>query len=190
MKRELLHLNIAPSWDSICMLLKLDLCVVLQFSNLYEGAIDGSEKSAVPAKRIASIIDYLTYQIYTYIQRGLFERHKFIFALMLATRILSAMGKVSSSFRPDNCTGLSPNCFLADKTLRCYTCQLDLQVKPAEVDIFLKGGGALDINSVRKKPKVNGCYNHNAMTCNFYERNFKVQASILTSSKLTYSFAQ
>ena len=29
-----------------------------------------------------------------------------------------------------------------------------LQVKGAEVDIFLKGGGALDINSVRKKPKV------------------------------------
>ena len=29
-----------------------------------------------------------------------------------------------------------------------------VQVKPAEMDIFLKGGGALDINSVRKKPKV------------------------------------
>lgn len=29
-----------------------------------------------------------------------------------------------------------------------------LQVKPTEVDTFLKGGGALDINSVRKKPKV------------------------------------
>lgn len=29
-----------------------------------------------------------------------------------------------------------------------------VQIKPEEVDIFLKGGGALDINSVRKKPKV------------------------------------
>ena len=28
------------------------------------------------------------------------------------------------------------------------------QIKPEEVDIFLKGGGALDINSVKKKPKV------------------------------------
>jgi hypothetical protein len=27
-------------------------------------------------------------------------------------------------------------------------------VKGAEVDTFLKGGGALDINSVRRKPKV------------------------------------
>ena len=66
----------------------------VQFSNLYEGAIDSSEKSAIPAKRIASIIDHLTYQIYTYIQRGLFERHKLIFALMLSTRILNALGKV------------------------------------------------------------------------------------------------
>ena len=29
-----------------------------------------------------------------------------------------------------------------------------LQIKPEEVDIFLKGGGALDIGSVRKKPKA------------------------------------
>jgi hypothetical protein len=29
-----------------------------------------------------------------------------------------------------------------------------LQVKPEEVDVFLKGGGALDIASARKKPKV------------------------------------
>ena len=28
------------------------------------------------------------------------------------------------------------------------------QIKPEEVDIFLKGGGALNINSVKKKPKV------------------------------------
>ena len=29
-----------------------------------------------------------------------------------------------------------------------------LQVRAEDVDVFLKGGGALDINSVRKKPKV------------------------------------
>ena len=68
----------------------------LQFSKLYEGAIDGSEKSAMPAKRIANIIDYLTFHVYIYIQRGLFERHKLIFALMLTMRILIAAGKVQS----------------------------------------------------------------------------------------------
>ncbi len=73
----------------------------------------------MPSKRINNIIDYLTYEIYLYIQRGLFERHKLIFALMLTNKILVSAGKT----------------------------------KVTDVDIFLKGGGALDINSVRKKPK-------------------------------------
>lgn len=30
---------------------------------------------------------------------------------------------------------------------------LPRQVKPSDVDVLLKGGGALDITSVRKKPK-------------------------------------
>ncbi len=69
----------------------------------------------MPSKRIHNIIEYLTYEIYLYIQRGLFERHKIIFALMLTSKILVSAGKV----------------------------------KAGDVDIFLKGGGALDINSVR-----------------------------------------
>lgn len=94
-----------------------------QFNQLYELAIDNSEKATLPSKRINNIIDYMTYEIYLYIQRGLFERHKIIFALMLASKVLSSAGKV----------------------------------KAEEIDIFLKGGGALDINSVRKKPKVLRC---------------------------------
>ena len=31
---------------------------------------------------------------------------------------------------------------------------LAMQIKPEEIDILLKGAGALDISSVRKKPKV------------------------------------
>jgi dynein heavy chain len=48
------------------------------------------------------------------LQRGLFERHKLLFALMLTNKILVSAGKV----------------------------------KPQDVDILLKGGGALDITSV------------------------------------------
>ncbi len=59
-------------------------------------------------------------QIYLYIQRGLFERHKLLFALMLANKVLLSAGKV----------------------------------RAVDLDVFLKGGSALDINSVRKKPKV------------------------------------
>lgn len=47
-------------------------------------------------------------------QRGLFERHKLLFALMLTNKILVSAGKVKAS----------------------------------DVDVLLKGGGALDIASV------------------------------------------
>lgn len=48
------------------------------------------------------------------LQRGLFERHKILFALMLTNKILVSAGKVKGS----------------------------------DVDLLLKGGGALDITSV------------------------------------------
>ena len=90
-----------------------------QFDELYLQAIDQSEKAAMPSKRINNIIEYMTFMIYLYIQRGLFERHKIIFALMLTNKVNVSAGKIAAK----------------------------------DVDIFLKGGGALDINSVRKKPK-------------------------------------
>jgi dynein heavy chain len=65
-----------------------------QFNELYERAIDGAERAAAPAKRIANIIDHMTYEIFCYVSRGLFERHKLIFALMLANKVLVAAGKV------------------------------------------------------------------------------------------------
>ena len=90
-----------------------------QFNALYSLAIDDAEKAAMPAKRIKNIIEHMTYSIYLYIQRGLFERHKLTFALMLTNKILVSAKELS----------------------------LDL------VNVFLKGGGSLDIKSVKKKPK-------------------------------------
>ena len=58
-----------------------------QFSALYELAIDHSDKATLPSKRIHNIIEYMTYEIYLYIQRGLFERHKLLFALMMANKV-------------------------------------------------------------------------------------------------------
>lgn len=66
----------------------------LQFNRLYELAIDTSERAAVSSKRIHNIIEHMTYEIYLYIQRGLFERHKIIFALLLALSVLTSAGKV------------------------------------------------------------------------------------------------
>ena len=90
-----------------------------QFNELYELAIDNAEPAQMPAKRIVNIIDHMTYSVYLYIQRGLFERHKLTFALMMTNKILISAKQLS----PDN------------------------------VNVFLKGGGSLDIKSVRKKPK-------------------------------------
>jgi dynein heavy chain len=54
-----------------------------------------------------------------YIQRGLFERHKLIFALMLANKILVSAGKV----------------------------------KAADVDVFLKGGAAVDLKKTGQEDR-------------------------------------
>jgi hypothetical protein len=89
-----------------------------QFNALYGQSIDDAEKAAMPAKRIKNIMEHMTYTIYLYIQRGLFERHKLTFALMLTNKIQVSAKALS----------------------------LDL------VNVFLKGGGSLDIKSVKKKP--------------------------------------
>lgn len=43
-----------------------------QFNELYEKSIDASEKANMPSKRIANIIEHMTYEIYLYIQVRLF----------------------------------------------------------------------------------------------------------------------
>jgi dynein heavy chain len=41
-----------------------------QFNELYEKSIDASEKASMPSKRIANIIEHMTYDIYLYMQVG------------------------------------------------------------------------------------------------------------------------
>lgn len=69
-------------------------CLFLQFNQLYGQAIDMAERAVVPTKRIDNIIERLTFDVFTYFQRGLFERHKITFSLMLAIAILISGGKV------------------------------------------------------------------------------------------------
>nr|XP_038033594.1 dynein heavy chain 8, axonemal [Anas platyrhynchos] len=67
-----------------------------QFLKLFDQSMAKSEKSPVPHKRISNIIDYLTYEIYTYSVRGLYENHKFLFTLLLTLKIDLERGHVKT----------------------------------------------------------------------------------------------
>ncbi|XP_075210479.1 dynein heavy chain 8, axonemal kl-3 [Lycorma delicatula] len=89
-----------------------------QFLERFDLSMARSEKSVVASRRIVFIIEYLTYEIFKYKCRGLYEEHKYLFTLLLALKI-------------------------------------DLQrnfITYEEFQNFIKGGGALDLNTSPAKP--------------------------------------
>jgi len=63
-----------------------------QFVQLFDYGIDFSEKAPIVKDRVANIIDTMTWRVYRYINRGLFERDKITFKLMCAMQILILAG--------------------------------------------------------------------------------------------------
>ncbi|CAH1389658.1 unnamed protein product [Nezara viridula] len=58
-----------------------------QFLTIFDNSITKSEKCRDTEERIQIILSYLTYQVWIYTLRGLYERHKALFTLMLAMKI-------------------------------------------------------------------------------------------------------
>lgn len=64
------------------------------FLRLFDKALDESDKSPVPQKRIENIVKYSTFAIFRYVTRGLFSNHKVLFMLQLALRIDLMAGRI------------------------------------------------------------------------------------------------
>ena len=58
-----------------------------QFLVLFDISVTKSKPTHVIEKRIGNILDYLTKSVWKYTSRGLYEKHKFLFTLLLALKI-------------------------------------------------------------------------------------------------------
>ncbi|TPP55936.1 Dynein axonemal heavy chain 5 [Fasciola gigantica] len=65
-----------------------------QFLGLFDLSMAKSVKSPVTQKRIANIIDYLTFAVYCYTARGFYEVDKFTFTMLLTLKIAMHSGDV------------------------------------------------------------------------------------------------
>ncbi|KFQ24224.1 Dynein heavy chain 8, axonemal, partial [Merops nubicus] len=67
-----------------------------QFLKLFDQSMARSKKSPVPQKRISNIIEYLTFETYSYSVRGFHENHKFLFTLLMTLKIDIERGHVEN----------------------------------------------------------------------------------------------
>jgi dynein heavy chain len=68
-----------------------------QFLALYDYAIEASPKAQLIKERVQNITQWLTRRTYRYINRGLYEKDKTTFKLMMSTRIMIKDKKLNSA---------------------------------------------------------------------------------------------
>lgn len=71
-------------------------CSLVQFLEQFDHSVRNSEKSQAASKRVEKIIEHLTYQVYRYVNRGLFERDKMMFKLMVALKNMVVAGELTN----------------------------------------------------------------------------------------------
>ncbi len=64
---------------------------------LFDESIDQSEREQQPSKRVEKIIKYITYHVYKYVNRGLFERDKVTYILMICFKLLVTAEKITNA---------------------------------------------------------------------------------------------
>ncbi|KAH9641787.1 hypothetical protein HF086_003913 [Spodoptera exigua] len=58
-----------------------------QFLELFDLSMERSPRSPIMLRRIGFIIDYLTYDVFKFISRGFYEKHKYLFTILLTLNI-------------------------------------------------------------------------------------------------------
>jgi dynein heavy chain len=64
---------------------------------LFDWSIDFSPKAQLTKDRVANITQWLTRKVYRYINRGIFEKDKVMFKLMMCLKILIKDGKLTNA---------------------------------------------------------------------------------------------
>lgn len=68
---------------------------LVQFLERFDYSLEKAEKSSMTFRRIRAIIEFLTYDIFKYKSRGLYEAHKFLFVLLMALDIDLQRGEIA-----------------------------------------------------------------------------------------------
>ncbi|KNE63057.1 hypothetical protein AMAG_08223 [Allomyces macrogynus ATCC 38327] len=79
------------------------------FMNIFSSALRLSEKSQDLQQRLANIIDYFTFSLYSNVCRSLFERHKLLFSFLLSVRILLDENRINIDDFKYLITGSAPS---------------------------------------------------------------------------------